>query len=84
MGMNVKDTTGLGLGYRLIWRLEYAGLTIWGPAEMTTGSDPKSKLRLERALKIQAGHEKRGTPVPDEVLEMIGRRGGRKPFRERR
>lgn len=80
----MKDTTGLGIGYRLLWRLEYAGLTIWGPAQMTGRSDPKSRLRLERARKVRDAHEKRGTDVPAEVQAVIDREGALPPFRERR
>lgn len=80
----MKDKTGLGLGYRLLWRLEYAGLTVFGPAQVSTAGDPKARLRLERARKVAAAHEKRGTPVPQEVQDVIARQGGLPPFRERR
>lgn len=79
----MKDRTGLSIGYRLLWRLEYAGLTVFGPAQVSTQGDPKSRLRLERAQKVKAAHEKRGTEAPAEVLAMIARDGGLPPFRER-
>lgn len=79
----MKDTTGLGFGYRLLWRLEYAGLTVFGPAQVTTEGDPKSRLRLERAKRVHAAHEARGTQTPQDVLDVIERRGGPLPFHER-
>lgn len=79
----MKDTTGLDIGYRLVWRLEYAGLTIFGPAQFASDADPKSKLRLDRARRVKAAHEERGTQVPQEVLDVIARHGALPSFHER-
>lgn len=79
----MKDKTGLGLRYRMLWRLEYAGLTVFGPAQVTTQGDPKSRLRLERAQRVKAAHEQRGTTPPQEVLDVIARDGGPEPFHVR-
>lgn len=45
----MKDTTGLGIGYRLLWRLEYAGLTVFGPAQVTTS---RSVTRSEQSDRV--------------------------------
>ena len=71
----MKDTTGLGIGYRMLWRLEYIGVTVFGPAQGMAANDPKQRLRLERAERVKAAHEKRGTETPQEVLDVIARGG---------
>lgn len=47
-----KDKTGLSLGYRILWRLEYWGVSVVGPAQQTLERDPKEKLRRERARRV--------------------------------
>lgn len=74
----MKDKTGLGIGYRMLWRLEYIGVTCFGPAQGMAGNDPKQRLRLQRAERVKAAHEARGTEVPQEVLDVIAS-GGAKP-----
>ena len=53
---------------------------VFGPAQVTTQGDPKSRLRLERAQRVKAAHEQRGTTPPQEVLDVIARDGGPEPF----
>lgn len=63
----MKDKTGLGLGYRIKWRAEYIGVSCFGPAQHTKATDPKRRLRRQRAERIIAAHDQRGTEVPQDV-----------------
>lgn len=74
----MKDNTGLSLGYRMGWRLEYIGVSIFGPAQHVPASDPKRRLRRERARRVIAAHEARGTEAPAWVHEVLAS-GGDKP-----
>lgn len=69
----VKDTTGLSLVYRALWRLQFVGFFFFGPAELPPHRDPKEKLKRERARKVLAAHEAAGTQAPDEVLATANR-----------
>lgn len=79
----MKDTTGLSLGYRLLWRLEYAGVTVFGPPTGTSHTCPKRRLRRERATRVDEAHKARGTETPQEVLDIIAS-GGDKPKKPKR
>ena len=48
------DTEGLSLGYRVMWRLRYAGMHVFGPAQLGDESDPQRRLERERAAKVEA------------------------------
>ena len=50
----MKDNTGLSIGYRMGWRLEYIGVSVFGPAQHVPASDPKRRLRRERARRVIA------------------------------
>lgn len=50
------DRTGLSLGYRIGWRLRYAAVSVFGPAQLGTEDDPQMKLRREKAEKVEAAH----------------------------
>lgn len=59
------DNEGLSLGYRVMWRLRYAGLQVFGPAQLGDDSDPQRRLERERVAKVEAakaarlaGHER--------------------------
>lgn len=56
-----KDRTGLSLGYRIMWRIRYLGVTAFGPAQLDPDNDPKDNLRREREAKVAAAHRERGT-----------------------
>lgn len=71
----MKDNTGLSLGYRILWRFEYIGVSVFGPAQGLASGDPKHRLRLERAKKVKAAHDARRTQAPQEVLDLIERGG---------
>jgi hypothetical protein len=51
---NATDHEGLTLGYRVMWRLRYAGLHVFGPAQLGDDSDPQRRLERERAAKVEA------------------------------
>lgn len=74
----MKDKTGLSLWYRFLWRAEYIGVTFFGPAQGMAANDPKQRLRLDRAKRVKAAHEARGTEVPQEVLDVIASGGAKK------
>jgi hypothetical protein len=59
------DNEGLTLGYRVMWRLRYAGMHVFGPAQLGDDSDPQRRLERERAATVEAaraarlgGHER--------------------------
>jgi hypothetical protein len=62
------ENEGLSLGYRFMWRLRYAGLHVFGPAQLGDERDPQRRLERERAAKVEAaraarlggGHRERG------------------------
>ena len=45
--------TGLPIGYRIGWRLRYALVSVFGPAQLGTADDPQQKLRRERDRRLQ-------------------------------
>ncbi|MEE1621291.1 hypothetical protein [Zafaria sp. J156] len=69
----VTDTTGLTRGYRVRWRLQYLGFSIFGPADQRIENSPKERLKLERARKVLRAYEELGQPAPDEVVETARR-----------
>lgn len=79
----MRDNTGLGLGYRFVWRMEYIGVSCFGPAQHMPDTDPKRRLRRERAAKVIAAHEARGTQAPEWVREIVAN-GGDKPRKPRK
>ena len=53
------DKEGLTLGYRFMWRLKYAGLHVFGPAQLGDDRDPQRRLERERAAKVEAARAAR-------------------------
>lgn len=51
-----KDHTGLSIFYRMGWRVTYTCLAWGGPPHRTLDSDPRERLRRERAAKVAAAH----------------------------
>jgi hypothetical protein len=43
---------GLSIGYRIGYRLRLIGLTVFGPAQLGEGNDPKARLERERAARV--------------------------------
>jgi hypothetical protein len=55
------DRQGLTVGYRIGYRLRMIGLTIFGPAQLGEGNDPKTRLERERAARVAAGRAARAS-----------------------
>lgn len=49
-----RSSRGLSIGYRIGYRLRLIGLTIFGPAQLGEGNDPKARLERERAARVAA------------------------------
>ncbi|GAB3878397.1 hypothetical protein [Terrabacter terrigena] len=49
---------GLSVGYRIGYRLRMIGLTLFGPAQLGEGNDPKARLVREREARVRAGRSK--------------------------
>lgn len=56
--MGRTDREGLPLGYRIRWRLRYAALSVFGPAQLGT-DDPQERLRQERRERAAAARRAR-------------------------
>jgi len=69
----IQDITGLSRGYRFLWRLKYAALTIFGPAERSVHSSPRERIKWERAVKVLRAHEAAGTRADAETVETAQR-----------
>jgi len=54
-----SENEGLTLGYRFMWRLKYAGLHVFGPAQLGDERDPQRRLQRERAAKVEAARAAR-------------------------
>ena len=48
------SSAGLSIGYRIGYRIRLIGLTLFGPAQLGEGNDPKARLERERAAGNQA------------------------------
>ena len=53
------ENEGLSLGYRFMWRLRYAGLHVFGPAQLGDERDPQRRLERERAAQVEAARAAR-------------------------
>lgn len=57
--MSRADNEGLSLGYRILYRIRYAGLMLYGPAQLGSEADPVERLKRERAAKVAAARRAR-------------------------
>jgi hypothetical protein len=57
--MSRADSEGLSLAYRILYRIRYAGLMLYGPAQLGSESDPVVRLERERAAKVEAARRAR-------------------------
>lgn len=48
------DSTGLSIGYRFFWRVQYTLLAWGGPAQLPLHRDPRERMRRERAARVAA------------------------------
>ncbi len=53
------ENEGLTLGYRVMWRLRYVGLHVFGPAQLGDDRDPQRRLERERAARVEAARAAR-------------------------
>ncbi|UJH69650.1 hypothetical protein [Ornithinimicrobium sp. INDO-MA30-4] len=54
-----EDREGLSLGYRIMHRIKVAGLTVYGPAQLSDDKDPIARLHRKRAAKVAAARKAR-------------------------
>lgn len=66
----VEDITGLSRTYRVLWRLQFLGFTVFGPADQLPHRDPRERLKRDRARRVLRAHEAAGTQAPDEVIAV--------------
>jgi hypothetical protein len=52
--MAASESEGLSLGYRILYRIRYIGLHLYGPAQLGDAEDPHVRLRRERERKVAA------------------------------
>jgi hypothetical protein len=57
--MAKADREGLSLGYRIMYRIKYAGLHVFGPAQLSPQADPQERLRRRREAKVAAARAAR-------------------------
>ena len=57
--MAKADREGLSLGYRIMYRIKYVGLHMFGPAQLGSEDDPQARLVRERAAKVAAARAAR-------------------------
>lgn len=54
-----EDREGLSLGYRVMYRIRYVGLQLFGPAQLGGQADPLVRLAREREAKVAAARRSR-------------------------
>lgn len=54
---------GVGLWYRLCWRVSYTALSLYGPAELGSGQDPRRAMRREREARMAMARRSRALEV---------------------
>ena len=69
----VEDIMGLSRSYRVLWRLQFLGFTIFGPADQLPHRDPRERLKRDRARRVLRAHEAAGTQAPEEVIAAADR-----------
>ena len=50
---------GLSVGYRIGYRLKMIGLTLFGPAQLGEGNDPKARLVADRKARVARARAER-------------------------
>ena len=46
------ESEGLSLTYRILYRIRYLGLHLYGPAQLGDAEDPHARLKRERERKV--------------------------------
>jgi hypothetical protein len=55
-----SDNEGLSVGYRILYRIRYIALHLFGPAQLGDAENPHVRLRRERERKVAAAQARRG------------------------
>jgi hypothetical protein len=55
------ESEGLSLAYRILYRIRYLGLHLFGPAQLGDAEDPHARLRRERERKVAEARRARST-----------------------
>lgn len=53
------DREGLSLGYRIMYRIKYVGMHVFGPAQLGEQQDPHMRLKRQREAKVAAARKAR-------------------------
>ena len=53
------ENEGLSLGYRIMYRIKYVGLHMYGPAQLGSEDDPQARLVRQRQAKVEAARAAR-------------------------
>jgi hypothetical protein len=54
-----RSRGGLSVGYRIGYRLKMIGLTLFGPAQLGEGNDPKARLVADRQARLARAQAER-------------------------
>jgi hypothetical protein len=54
-----QDNEGLSWQYRVLWRIRYAGMHMFGPAQLGEADDPHERLKRERTAKVARARRER-------------------------
>ncbi len=55
------SSDGLSLGYRILWRLRKAVMSVFGPAQLGGQNDPHVRLDRERSARIAEAKAKKAS-----------------------
>ena len=69
--MAKADSEGLSLGYRILYRIRYVGLHVFGPAQLGDAEDPHARMRRERERARPPRVERGPDPLS---LQLTGQR----------
>lgn len=53
------DREGLSLGYRIMYQIKRALLTVYGPAQLSGDADPHVRMKRQREAKVAAARQAR-------------------------
>ena len=57
--MASSRSKGLSVGFRIGYRLRMIGLTLFGPAQLGEGNDPKARLVADREARLARARAER-------------------------
>lgn len=53
------EREGLSLGYRIMYRIKYVGLWVYGPPQLSGNADPHVRMKRQRDAKVAAARSAR-------------------------